>query len=78
MSEKALRAALQVLVNKLEVVHADKRYEAVWVMYEIHGGHYSGPKYADELAAAKQSLIESDPSADCDCGAMKITILCFF
>lgn len=44
------------LVNRLEEIHLDKRYEAVWVNYLIHGGKYTGPTYVDELNKAKESL----------------------
>lgn len=58
-SESALaatRKALEKLVNRLEFVHADEKYKAVWTYAHIHRMPYDGPKYEDELNAAKESL----------------------
>lgn len=44
------------LVKKLELIHSDKKYEAVWINYHIHGGVYIGPKYDMELIKAKKTL----------------------
>lgn len=52
----ALLTALRALVEKLDIVAADSRYEAVWVSYMVHGGRYSGPTYSAELEAAKLLL----------------------
>lgn len=49
-------ARLKKLVEKLEAVHADPRYLAVWQSYMIHGGRYTEPTYTAELEAAKAFL----------------------
>jgi len=51
-----LEAALKALVEQLEEVHADKRYQSVWQMFYIHGGVYQGPSYANELKQAEAAL----------------------
>ena len=48
--------ALAGLVNRLDAIHADPRYESVWTSYMIHGGRYNGPTYVEELARARATL----------------------
>jgi len=48
--------ALTTLVSRLDAVHADPRYIAVWFSYQIHGGQYTDPTYHDELKAARAAL----------------------
>ena len=60
--ETQLREALEKLVARLHAIHADDRYKAVWQLYAIHGGNYTGPKYEDELREAESTLAAS-PSA---------------
>lgn len=48
--------ALSRLVRKLEAVHEDPRYKAVWESYMIHGGQYTEPKYTEELKGARELL----------------------
>lgn len=49
---------LRTLVDKLEAVHADPRYAAVWTLYAVHGGHYTEPKYEQEFNDAKKALAD--------------------
>ncbi len=52
-----LREALAGLVEKLDVVHGDSRYESVWAIAQLHGGvPYSGPTYTAELATARAAI----------------------
>ena len=51
-----LEAALRGLVDRLDIVHADSKYRAVWTLHMIHNGPYDGPKYKDELDAARKAL----------------------
>ncbi len=51
-----LQKALETLVNRLDEVHADPRYQSVWQLFMIHGGDYTEPKYEAELNAAKAAL----------------------
>ena len=44
------------LVAKLDAVHADPKYRAVWTNAEIHGMRYSGPRYDDELESLREVL----------------------
>lgn len=44
------------LINKLDEIHNDSRYIAVWTNYHIHGCRYTGPTYIDELNKAKEVL----------------------
>ena len=52
----AIIEAAEKLQRKLEEVHADHRYQAVWHMYMIHGGNYTEPKYEKELVEHKSAL----------------------
>ena len=58
--EIAIRAleAADAFVTQLEAVHNDKRYEGVWISYQVHHGQYKGPFYTDELARLKEALSE--------------------
>ena len=51
-----LRAALDGLVEKLNEVHADRQYQAVWQCSRLRYGQYTGPTYTEELAKAKAAL----------------------
>jgi len=51
-----LRAALDGLVEKLDEVHADRQYQAVWQCSRLRYGQYTGPTYTEELAKAKAAL----------------------
>lgn len=50
------RICLQLLVNKLEMIDKDESMNALFTMAELHGYHYDGPTWGDELAAAKKVL----------------------
>jgi hypothetical protein len=47
---------LKALVSKIDAVHQDPQYEAVWIYNQIRRGTYTGLKYADELDAARAAL----------------------
>lgn len=53
---KKLETALRRLVNRLEEIHADKSYQSVWTINQIHVGPYTGPTYAKEFEAARAAL----------------------
>ena len=55
----AMLAALEALVNQLEVCHNDERFRSVWVLSHLHIGPYSGPKYESELEAAKAAIAKA-------------------
>ena len=55
-----IRDALTDLVNKLEVCHADARYQSVWTTAHFRLGAYSGPTYTEELKRAKELLAEKE------------------
>jgi hypothetical protein len=50
------RTALANLVAKIDAIHNDEQFKAVWVFYVIHGFSYQGPKYVDELSEARAVL----------------------
>lgn len=52
----AIKLVLKNLVDQIDSVHNDSRYQSVWMMYNIHGGIYNGPFYKDEMEAAKDIL----------------------
>lgn len=59
-----LRKGLETLVNRLEEIHADPHYQSVWSSYQNHGGDYSnGPKYVEQMKAAKALLSLPNPGA---------------
>lgn len=47
---------LGTLVRKLEAIHEDPRYKAVWQSFMLHGGQYTEPTYTEELEAAQKIL----------------------
>jgi hypothetical protein len=51
-----LEAALSGLVYRLDEIHEDLAYKAVWTSYMLHGGRYQGPTYVDALAEARAAL----------------------
>lgn len=53
--------AAKAFVARLDVIHADPRYQWVWQNSQLHGGPYTGPSYADELTALRAALA-SQPS----------------
>ena len=57
--EAQLAEALRTLVEKLDAVHADPRFQAVWTSYMVHGGRYTEPRYDKELSAAKAALTDA-------------------
>lgn len=44
------------LVRKLEAIHEDPRYKAVWESFMLHGGRYTEPTYTTEFEAAQKIL----------------------
>ena len=48
----------RALVEKLDVVHEDPAYKGVWGLHYVHGGHYTGPTYTDELGALRSALAQ--------------------
>ena len=50
--------AARSLVKKLELVHKDPRYQAVWSLWQGHcsGKSYSGPMYDGELKVLVEAL----------------------
>lgn len=54
--------ACKKLVAKMGWVFEQPEYIAVWQMYQIHGGDYrTGPSFAEEFKAAKESLTKTLP-----------------
>lgn len=53
--------AARALVAKLNEVHADPRYMAIWYLAAAHGAPYDGPKYEAELQALTAALAERTP-----------------
>lgn len=55
---EAVEGAAKHLVDRLDAVHADARYAAVWHIAQMHVGPYLGPMYAAELNALRTALTE--------------------
>lgn len=45
------------LVEKLEEIHADPRFKAVWTNARIHGLEYTSLSYEAELLKLKEALL---------------------
>ena len=57
-----VRKALSGLVERLDVVHNDPRFQGIWTFLMVHGQMYDGPTYKDALDSARAVLIErSEP-----------------
>jgi hypothetical protein len=52
----ALETAGRALVEKLDAVHADGKYQAVWQISALHVGCYNGPQYGEELDELRAAL----------------------
>ena len=52
----AVARAAEDLKNRLGAVHADERYQSVWILYKIHGGEYTEPTYTVELDKLREAL----------------------
>jgi uncharacterized coiled-coil protein SlyX len=61
-----LTEALSSLVAKLDAI--DKPVTDVFVFAGVHGYHYDGPNYADELKAAKFALVDNPSPAKTSTG----------
>lgn len=46
------------LVEKIDAVHNDGRYQWVWQSAQLHGTPYEGPKYDGELAELRAILAD--------------------
>jgi hypothetical protein len=44
------------LTEKLKAIHANPRYQSVWMVSQIHVGQYEGPKYDEEQDAMDAAL----------------------
>lgn len=53
-------AVYETLTRRLQEVHADERYQAVWQIFMLHGGSYTEPTYTAEFQAALAAL-SADP-----------------
>lgn len=51
----ALKAAKRLL-DKIDAIHEDERFKSVWAIAHLHIRPYTGPQYADELAALRAAL----------------------
>ncbi len=50
--------ALSILVNKMDICHADERYKGAWTHAHFRFGPYTGPTYTDEIARARSVITE--------------------
>lgn len=63
-----MRAALEALVTRLELCHADPDYISVWTISQLHVGPYTGPTYEAELINAKAALASDAAQAAAGAG----------
>lgn len=54
--EEVLAIKARRLVDRLEYVHSDSQYQAVWLCYQSRGWEYKGPQYTEELDDLKRLL----------------------
>lgn len=59
---RLVRAARD-LIRKMDAIHDDPKYRAVWENAQLRQGPYSGPKYADELQALREIVDDLLPEA---------------
>ncbi len=57
----ALKTAFLALVDRLDEIHQDPAYMAVWTVHQMHVGPYRGPTYVAELVAARAALKDAPP-----------------
>lgn len=51
-----MEKAAEALVNKLELIHEDPKFQSVWIMAHNRGCPYDGPTYEKELNDLKTAL----------------------
>lgn len=56
--DQKIREAAKKLVDKIDVMINDPEYLAIWVLYDVHGLSYKGPKYEKEFEKLKVLLKE--------------------
>jgi hypothetical protein len=56
-----VRAALEALVSKLELIQSDAEFNGVWTYLAAHGIKYTGPTWNKELAAARAAISTPAP-----------------
>ena len=56
VENERLREIFGALVAKMDLIHEDPKFIAVWQIAQAHYGQYTGPKYEDELNAARAAL----------------------
>jgi hypothetical protein len=56
----AALSAAKTLLERLDSIHEDGAYQAVWNIYTVHSGQYKGPTYVEELAALRTTLAEPE------------------
>jgi len=59
----SLEDAVRKFSKKLDEIHADEQYKAVWTLAMVHGLTYQGPTYKDEYASLKR-IMESKPDSE--------------
>jgi len=63
LSAEGMKTVLESLLKKLEIVHANPAYQAVWILSQNHSGPYTGPSYDEEMMNAHEAL-SSTPAPD--------------
>lgn len=51
-----LIVTFSTFIDRLEEIHADQSYQAVWILWMNHFGQYQGPNYTKELQDCKDVL----------------------
>jgi hypothetical protein len=58
-----LRRALKGLIERLDEVHNDPYYRAVWTVAQMHHGKYEGLTYTEQLDMARSVLALTEETA---------------
>ena len=71
-----LEEAAQAMLDKLNVIHADERYQGVWLLAHNHGQPYGGPNYLAELTALQAALrrLATPPQAASEQGVKPVAV----
>lgn len=56
VQSQEMRGKAKALADRLDLIHADRQYQAVWTHWFTHYGQYAGPQYVQEFQDLKAAL----------------------
>lgn len=60
---------VKALIDKIDEVHLDSRYAAVWHLARLHGCEYDGPTYTNEFNALRDYVLKLERNTKRSCDA---------